>query len=47
MDSIKLLTIILTIVLAIMLMLFIILGFIYLSTKMKKNEEEQKAKHMK
>lgn len=41
MDSIKLLTIILTIVLAIMLMLFIILGFIYLSTKMKKNEEEQ------
>ena len=39
MDSIKLLTVILTIVLGIMVMLLIILGFVYLSSKMKKTEE--------
>lgn len=46
MDSIKLLTIILTIVLGIMVMLLIILGFVYLSSKMKikeiKNEKQVK-----
>ena len=42
MDSIKLLTVILTIVLGIMVILLIILGLIYLSTKMKKDEEDQK-----
>lgn len=42
MDSIKLLTVILTIILGIMVMLLIILGFIYLSTKMKKDEETKK-----
>ena len=42
MDSIKLLTIILTIILAIMVMLLIILGLVYVSSKMKKNEEQEK-----
>lgn len=42
MDNIKLLTIILTIVLGIMVMLLIILGFVYLSSKMRKEEEVQK-----
>lgn len=42
MDSIKLLTVILTIVLGIMVMLLIILGLVYLSTKMKKDEETKK-----
>jgi len=42
MDSIKLLTIILTIVLAIMVMLLIILGFVYLSSKMKIKEAQEK-----
>ena len=41
MDSIKLLTVILTIVLGIMVMLLIILGFVYLSSKMKKTEEKE------
>lgn len=42
MDSIKLLTIILSIVLVIMVMLLIILGFVYLSSKMKIKEEQEK-----
>lgn len=42
MDSIKLLTMILTIILGIMVMLLIILGCVYLSTKMKKEDENQK-----
>ena len=41
MDSIKLLTVILTIVLGIMVMLLIILGFVYLSSKMKKTEGKE------
>ena len=41
MDSIKLLTIILTIILGITFMLLIILGFVYLSSKMKTQSESQ------
>ncbi len=40
MDSIKLLTIILTIILGIIFMLLIVLGFVYLSTKMKTQSEK-------
>ncbi len=41
MDSIKLLTIILTVVLGIMFLLLIVLAFMYLSSKMKKNESKE------
>lgn len=41
MDSIKLLTIILTVVLGIMFLLLVVLAFMYLSSKMKKNEEKE------
>lgn len=41
MDSIRLLTIILAIVLGIMVMLLIILGFVYLTSKMKVKEEKE------
>lgn len=42
MDSIKLLTIILTVVLGIMFLLLVVLAFMYISSKMKKNEGKEK-----
>ncbi len=42
MDSIKLLTIILAIVLGIMIMLLIVLGIVYISSKMKKDDDKSK-----
>ena len=41
MDSIKLLTIILTVVLGIMFLLLVVLAFMYISSKMKKNESKE------
>lgn len=41
MDSIKLLTIILTVVLGIMFLLLVVLAFMYISSKMKKNEGKE------